>query len=405
MFFKREIKNCLKLNDVLRIVLPDKSLQHVKPTSQLNVEKCGRTDLDVRSDHLNDHLKDVLNERMPNFVDDVNRIRKSAQVNLVFNRHEFLRNSLNQFKNGVDDYLEFFGHEADNRKILIEFSSPNIAKKLHFGNFRSTLIGYCLSNLFRYRGCNLRRINYYGDWGTQFGVLSAGFEKFGDDEQLKQNPIKHLSDVYVKGNVEAERNGEFYEECKRRFALLESGSADSGEQANVKKQWELFRSLSLEEYARDYKKLGVEFDTVQCESMFDQSAKQMFTDRSNPNLVFKEDGSVCFKLEKKIDRNNEEVLIKSDGSTLYLSRDLAAAIDRKKEFDFDICYYVVDVSQSKHFKKIKSILKTMGHDWTSQLGRCIAGFDPSTCHLDIVKFDKLIHCPLQYTFHSAESTR
>lgn len=384
MFFKKEIKQCLKLNDVLRIVLPDKSLQHVKPASQLNVSKCDRTDLDAQSDGLNDHLKDVLNERMPNFVDDVNRIRKSTQVNLVFNRHEFLRNSLNQFKHGVDDYLDFFGHDLDSRKILIEFSSPNIAKKLHFGNFRSTLIGHCLSNLFKYKGCDLQRINYFGDWGTQFGVLSAGFEKFGDDELLKRNPIKHLSDVYVKGNAEAESNGEFYEECKRRFALLESGSADRGgdeEQANVKKQWQLFRSLSLEEYAKDYKRLGVEFDTVQYESMFDLKAKQMFTDRSNPNLAFKEDGSVCFKLEKKIDKGNEEVLIKSDGSTLYLSRDLAAAIDRKRQFSFDICYYVVDVSQRNHFKKIKSILKTMGHDWTSQLGRCIRGFDQIVCYL------------------------
>ena len=368
MFFKKEIKNCLKLNDVLKIVLPDKSVSHVKPTSQLNIGKCGRTDLDARSDDLNDHLKDVLNERMPNLVDEVTRIRKSTHVNLVFNRHEFLRNSLGQFKHGVENYADFFGHEPDNRKILIEFSSPNIAKKLHFGNFRSTVIGLCLSNLFKYKNCDLERINYYGDWGTQFGVLSAGFDKYGNHEQLKQNAIKHLSDVYVKASQEAESCGQFYEECKKRFALLEGSSDEGEEQAKAKKQWELFRNLSLEEYARDYRKLGVEFDTVQYESMFDQKAKQIFTDRTNPNLVFNEDGSVCFKLEKKIDKGKEEVLIKNDGSTLYLSRDVAAAIDRKNQFNFDICYYVVDISQRNHFKKIKQILKTLGHDWTSQLG-------------------------------------
>lgn len=372
MFFKKEIKNCLKLNDILKVVLPDKSLVHVQPTSQLNVSKSGRADLDVQSDNLNSHLKDVLNERMPNFVDDVTRIRKSEQVNLVFNRHEFLRNSLNQFKHGVDNYVDFFGHDLDNRKILIEFSSPNIAKKLHFGNFRSTLIGACLSNLFKYKGCNLERMNYYGDFGTQFGVLSVGFEKFGDHEQLKQNAIKHLSDVYVKSSQEAESNAEFYEACKRRFALLEKRSNEADEeQAAVKKQWELFRSLSLEEYARDYKKLGIEFDTVQFESMFDQKAKEIFTDKTNPNLIFNKDGSVGFKLDKKIDRGKEEVLVKSDGSTLYLSRDVAAAIDRKSQFNFDICYYVVDKSQANHFKKIKYILKTMGYDWTNQLGRLI----------------------------------
>lgn len=369
MFFKKEIKHCLKLNDLLRIVLPVKSVPHVQPTSQLNLSKSGRTDLDVQSDHLNGHLKDVINERLPNFVDDVTRIRKSSQVNLVFNRHEFLRNSLGQFKHGVDNYIDFFGHDLDNRKILIEFSSPNIAKKLHFGNFRSTLIGACLSDLFRYRSCDLERINYYGDWGTQFGVLSAGFGKFGDNEQLKQNPIKHLSDVYVKGSKETESNEKFREECKRRFALLETGSGDADEErAKVRKEWELFRSLSLQEYAKDYKRLGIEFDTIQFESAFDQKAKEIFTDKTNSNLIFNEDGSVCFKLDKKIDSGKEEVLIKSDSSTLYLSRDVAAAIDRKNQFNFDICYYVVDVSQKKHFKKLKYILKTMGYDWTNQLG-------------------------------------
>lgn len=362
MFFKKEIKSCLKLNELLKVVLPDKSIEHVKPTTYLNVTKSDRTDLDVQSDKLTDHLKDVINERLPNLVDDVNRNQKSSQVNLVFNRHQFLRNTLSQFKHGVDDYVQFFGHDAK-KNILIEFSSPNIAKKLHFGNFRSTLTGHFLSNLFEYKGYNLRRLNYYGDWGTQFGVLSAAFDKFGDQEQLNSNPVQHLIDIYVKGNAEAESRPEFYEECKRRFALLERVSGDNDEQNRIKQQWELFRNLSLKEYAKDYEKLGIKFDTIQFESMFNEKAKELLNDRSNPNLIFKEDGSVYFKIDKK----NEEILIKSDGGTLYLSRDLAAAIQRKNQFDFDICYYVVDVGQQQHFKKMKTILKKMDYDWTNRL--------------------------------------
>ena len=101
---------------------------------------------------------------MPNFIEDANRIRKSNQINLVFNRHEFIRNTLDQFKYGIDNYVSFFGHEGK-KKILIEFSSPNIAKKPHFGNFRSTIIGNCLSNLLKYKDYDVQRINYYGDWG------------------------------------------------------------------------------------------------------------------------------------------------------------------------------------------------------------------------------------------------
>lgn len=209
----------------------------------------------------------------------------------------------------------------------------------------------------------MRRINYYGDWGTQFGVLSAAFEKFGDENELKSNPIKHLLDIYVKGNKEAQTNDEFYEVSKRRFAHLEENDG-SEEAANVKKHWELFRELSLKEYKKDYDRLGIKFDTIQFESMFNEKAKNLFKqDKTNPNLVFKDDGSIHFKIDKK----NEEILIKSDGSSLYLTRDVAAAIERKKEFDFDVCYYVVDNNQRAHFKKLKSVLKKMNYDWTSQL--------------------------------------
>ncbi len=230
-----------------------------------------------------------------------------------------------------------------NKLYAVEYSSPNIAKPMHVGHLRSTLIGNSFSNLLMNLGNEVIRINYLGDTGTQFGKLIYAFEKWGNEEELKKNPIKHLLELYIKFHKEA--NEDMEKEAKHIYSKLESGDP------RYKKLWKMIRELSIKEFEKVYQFFGVYFDIIEGESDYINLAKKYVEELQKRGITNVEEGSIKYK-------NN--VLIKSDGSTIYLSRDLAAAIERYKKFHFDKMFYIVANEQKHHFKILFELLSNFG---------------------------------------------
>lgn len=282
-------------------------------------------------------------------------------------------------------------HELKN--VIVEYSSPNIAKPFHYGHLRSTIIGNALANLHSLLNQNVIRMNYFGDWGTQFGLLSLGLDKYGSQEELDKDASRHLLDVYVKISKESENDVDIREEGKSRFAALESAS-----DARIIDQWKMVKERSLRHYLQVYERLGVKFDHHHWESMYSQSCKGDLVDKLRHLGMLHEssDGALFVRIEdasaeqlsgsnhrgqqekrtiyrsRNKPKSKEEEdpshpslipFIKRDASSLYLTRDVSAVIDRKASFSFDFMLYVVESGQHKHFSDLKKIIKILGYDW------------------------------------------
>ncbi len=235
-------------------------------------------------------------------------------------------------------------------KIVIDMSSPNIAKPFGIGHLRSTIIGNSIGKICEANGFEVTKINYLGDWGTQFGKVIFGFKKWGSEVKLKKNSIEHLYELYVRASEE-----EFEDETREEFRKLESGDSD-----NVK-LWKKFRKLSLEEFDEIYDLLGVKFDVVSGESFYNGKMDGVVEELRKRKLLKKDDGAEIVDLER--DGLGVVLIQKSDGTSLYVTRDLAAAIDRKKKYRFNRMIYEVGNEQVLHFKQLFRILDKMGYKW------------------------------------------
>ena len=241
------------------------------------------------------------------------------------------------------------------RNIVVEFSSPNIAKPFHIGHLRSTIIGNFVANIHEKVGNSVKRINYLGDWGTQFGLLVAGLEASG--KNFRDLSLSDLLNIYIESNRKAEEDEKFMQRALDAFKSLESGDSEKLE------IWDQCRQVTLEELNRNYSKLNVTFDLYHGESMYGQnSSKKVMTLLDKENLLkVTDDGRTVIPLE----RTNVTVQ-KSDGSSLYITRDIAAAIDRKESLNFDKMFYVVDNSQGTHFNNLFEVLRRLGCGWSSE---------------------------------------
>nr|XP_023666043.1 probable arginine--tRNA ligase, mitochondrial isoform X2 [Paramormyrops kingsleyae] len=243
-------------------------------------------------------------------------------------------------------------------RTLVEFSSPNIAKKFHAGHLRSTIIGNFISNLKEALGNDVVRINYLGDWGLQFGMLGAGFQDYGSQEELKANPLQHLFEVYVRVNAEAEKDEGVRRRAGEFFRQLESGEEEA------LALWRHFREISVGEYQRIYQRLGICFHEYSGESLHQKQALDVLQRlRVQGLLRTTEKGTGVVDLAAAGDPSCLATVLRSDGTSLYITRDLAAAIDRKEAYDFDEMIYVTDKSQEGHFGQVFQILRAMGHQW------------------------------------------
>ncbi|XP_008974720.4 probable arginine--tRNA ligase, mitochondrial isoform X2 [Pan paniscus] len=247
------------------------------------------------------------------------------------------------------------------KKIVVEFSSPNVAKKFHVGHLRSTIIGNFIANLKEALGHQVIRINYLGDWGMQFGLLGTGFQLFGYEEKLQSNPLQHLFEVYVQVNKEAADDKSVAKAAQEFFQRLELGDAQA------LSLWQKFRDLSIEEYIRVYKRLGVYFDEYSGESFYREKSQEVLKLLESKGLLLKTiKGTAVVDLSGNGDPSSICTVMRSDGTSLYATRDLAAAIDRMDKYNFDTMIYVTDKGQKKHFQQVFQMLKIMGYDWAER---------------------------------------
>ncbi|HZK37430.1 MAG TPA: arginine--tRNA ligase [Clostridia bacterium] len=244
---------------------------------------------------------------------------------------------------------------GDGKNVIVEFSSPNIAKPFHIGHIRTTVIGSSLYNIYKFLGYNTIAINHLGDYGTQFGKLIVAFKNWGNEEEVRTNPIAALLDLYVKFHKEAETKPELEDESRQWFKKLENGDDEAV------KLWEWFREVSLEEFNRVYDILDITFDSFAGESFYSDKMPAVINMMEERGIIEKSDGADIVDLEPF--GLPPALIKKGDGSTLYITRDLAAAIYRKETYDFYKNIYVVGSQQILHFQQMKKILYLMGFEW------------------------------------------
>ena len=278
-------------------------------------------------------------------------------VNFFVNKSQLAETVIND----VLTKKEKYGHTdlGQEKAVVIDFSSPNIAKPFHIGHIRTTVIGNALYKIYDSQGYNVVRVNHLGDYGTQFGKLIVAFKLWGSKEAVEANPIPELLKLYVKFHEEAEQKPEMEDEARAWFTKLENGDEEA------KALWQWFRDESLKEFARVYDLLDIEFDSYAGESFYSDKMGVVIDQLQEKGLLVQSQGTNVVDLEEF---NMPPALItKNDGSTLYMTRDLAAAIYRKNTYDFDKCIYVVGSQQSLHFQQLFKVLELMGYEWSKDL--------------------------------------
>src|SRR5699024_581935 len=239
-------------------------------------------------------------------------------------------------------------------KVTIDMSSPNIAKPISMGHLRSTVIGNSIALTLEKVGYEPVKINHLGDWGTQFGKLITAYKKWGTEEAVKNNPIQELLRLYVEFHEKAEKEPALDEEARFWFKKLEDGDPKAHD------LWTWFRSESLKEFNKIYDMLEVSFDSYNGEAFYNDKRDEIVHLLEKKELLKKDQGADIVDLSAY--DLNPALIRKSDGATLYITRDMAAALYRKRTYDFSQSLYVVGNEQTYHFKQLKAVLKEMGYD-------------------------------------------
>lgn len=237
-------------------------------------------------------------------------------------------------------------------RVIVEYSQPNIAKKLHVGHLRSTIIGDAIANLYGALGYDVIRWNYIGDWGTQFGKVIAAYKLWGDKKHLEKNPIEELVRLYVKFHKEMERSPELEKNGQEEFRKLEEGDKEN------RKLWKWFRDVSLKELGKMYRTLGVTFDITQGESAYEKELKPLILNLQKKGIAKESEGALIVPLEQQ--GLPPALVRRSDGASLYLTRDIASLTSRIKSYRPAKIVYVVGNEQTLHFEQLFTIAEMLG---------------------------------------------
>ena len=238
------------------------------------------------------------------------------------------------------------------KNIIVEYSSPNIAKPFHIGHLRTTLIGNCLYRIYKYLGYNTTGINHLGDYGTQFGKMIEAYKMWGEEYDLTEDPINKMMDMYVRINDLCKKDEAVLERCRENFKLLENRDE------YCTSLWEKFKELSLKEFSRIYDVLNVKFDSYAGESFYQDKMDEVIDILEAKGRITESNGAKIVDLEDR-GISTPCIIQKSDGSTIYATRDLAAILYRARTYDFDKCLYVVAYEQNLHFKQVFEVAKDL----------------------------------------------
>ncbi len=273
-------------------------------------------------------------------------------LNIFINNEMLIENVLDEMESKKENYGS--SNIGNGKNIIVEYSSPNIAKPFHVGHLRTTVIGRALYNMYKFLGYNTIGINHLGDWGTQFGKLIEGYKRFGNEYNLEEKPIDKLTEIYVRINELCKEDESVLDDCRNNFKKLEDGDE------YCTQVWQKFKDLSLKEFQRIYDILGVHFDSNNGESFYSDKMQEVVEILRKNNKLVESQGAEIVDLEYK---NMPPLMVtKSNGSTTYATRDLAAILYRARTYDFDKCIYVVAYEQNLHFKQVFEVAKFLDLD-------------------------------------------
>ena len=291
-----------------------------------------------------------------------------------------------------------FGTEkiGEGKNVIVEFSSPNIAKPFHVGHAFTTILGESISNIYAKLGYNVIRFNHLGDYGTQFGKLITAWRLWGDEKAMEKDAIEELTRIYVKFHQEAKNDETLEDTARDNFRKLEEGNEEEVA------LWKMFRDLSLEVFEKTYSRLGVKFDNYNGESFYSSRIPAVVDLLRDKGLLEESEGAQVVKFDEE--GMPPCMILKSDGTTIYASRDLAAAIYRHDEYNFYRNIYVVGLPQQLHFRQVFGVLKKAGFDWADNcihVGFGLLKFKDgsafSTREGNIIKLDELLERTVEKT--------
>lgn len=301
-------------------------------------------------------ISDMLKAELENDVEISEMFEKIESVNgylNFFTSDKLLVSSLKEIVNNENYGSSDIGK---GKTIVIDYSSPNIAKPFHIGHLRSTVIGQSIKNLHKFCGYECVGVNHLGDWGTQFGKLIVAYKKWGSKERIEEGGIDALTEIYVKFHKEAEENPALEDEARAAFTKMEQHDEE------YLALWKWFVEISIKEFKKTYDLIGADFESWNGESFYFDKTDRVVNELRQKNLLTVDDGAEIVKLDEY--GYPPCLILKSDGSTIYATRDIAAAIYRKENYNFDKCIYVTSAGQSLHFAQFFKVLGMMGYEWS-----------------------------------------
>ena len=268
-------------------------------------------------------------------------------------KSKIVEETLNKFDIQKENYGE--SNIGYGKNVLVEYSSPNIAKPFHIGHLKTTIIGHSLYNIYKFLGYNTIGLNHLGDYGTQFAKLIEAYKRWGNEYDFSEKPIDKLADMYVKINALCEEDESVLEECRDTFKKLESGDPYCVE------LWNKFKELSLKEFDKIYKLLDIKFDSMNGEAFYSDKMQEVVDLLEKSGKLTTSNGAKIIDLTDE-GINTPCIIQKANGSSIYATRDLAAILYRARTYNFDKCIYIVGEEQSLHFKQIFAVSKFLGID-------------------------------------------
>ncbi len=278
-------------------------------------------------------------------------------LNFFLNKGSFVEDTVREILQAGDDYGK--SRSGEGKTVLVEYSSPNIAKPFNVALMYTTCLGNALYNIHKFEGYDTVGINHLGDYGTQFGKLIYAYGQWGDEAALEADPIRELTRIYVKFHREAEADPTLNEAGRNHFKKLEAGEPyETG-------LWTRFRDLSLKDFNKVYAMLNINFDSIKGEAFYSDQMADVVESIRGKGLLTESMGAQVVMLDEY--NMPPAMILKSDGSTIYATRDITAAIYRKNTYDFYKCLYVVGNTQSLHFKQVFKVVELMGNEWAKDL--------------------------------------